>query len=104
MPTPRNPAQKRYIKRFLATMAVYVATVLAASYGFAHFHIIGLAAYALAIAPGLPILGVIAVIGLYLAEEKDEFERSVLVESMLWGIGFTLALCSIWGLLETYVG
>jgi hypothetical protein len=101
---PLNPAQKRYIRRFMLTMAAYMVLILGASYAFAHFHIAGLAAYALAIAPGIPLLGVIAVIGLYLAEEKDEFERSVLVEAMLWGIGFTLALCSVWGLLEVYAG
>jgi hypothetical protein len=104
MPTLRNPAQKRYIKRFLPTMAAYIAVIFGASYAFDRFHPTGIAAYALAIAPGIPILGVIAVIGLYLAEEKDEFERSVLVESMLWGIGFTVALCTVWGLLEIYAG
>jgi hypothetical protein len=85
-------------------MAVYALAIITVSYVFSHFHPAGVLAYALAVAPGIPILGVIAVIGLYLAEEKDEFERSVLVESMLWGIGFTLALCSIWGLLEVYAG
>ncbi len=104
MPTPRSPAQKRYLKRFLPTMAAYIVVIFGSSYAFSHLHPTGLLAYALAIAPGIPILGVIAVIGLYIAEEKDEFERSVLVESMLWGIGFTIALCTVWGLLENYVG
>lgn len=103
-PTPRNPAQKRYLKRFLSVMAVYVVSIVAVSYIFSHFHPAGPVAYVLAALPGLPIIGVIAVIGLYLAEEKDEFERSVLVESMLWGIGFTMALSSVWGLLEIYAG
>ncbi|MDQ0464543.1 hypothetical protein QO010_002324 [Caulobacter ginsengisoli] len=101
---PLNPAQKRYIRRFMLTMTAYMALILAATYSFDHFHITGVAAYALAIAPGIPLLGVITVIGLYLAEEKDEFERTVLVESMLWGIGVTLAICSVWGLLEVYAG
>ncbi len=104
MSNPRTPAQKRYLARFLPTMAAYVVVIFGASYGFKLFHPTGIAAYALAIAPGIPILGVIAVIGLYLAEEKDEFQRSVLIESMLWGIGFTVALCTVWGLLEIYAG
>jgi len=40
---------------------------------------------------------------MYLAEEKDEFQRTVLVQSMLWGIGATLAVTSVWGLLENFV-
>lgn len=104
MSAQRNPAQKRYLRRFLSVMVVYALAIVAVSYTFRYFHPAGLLAYALAAAPGLPILGVIAVIGLYLAEEKDEFERSVLVESMLWGIGFTLAVSSVWGLLEVYAG
>jgi hypothetical protein len=104
MSAPRTPAQKRYLRRFLPTMAAYVAAVFAVSFGFKLLHPTGVLAYALAVIPGIPILGVIAVIGLYLAEEKDEFQRSVLVESMLRGIGFTVALCTVWGLLEIYVG
>jgi hypothetical protein len=34
-----------------------------------------------------PILGVLAVMGLYLKEEPDELERAIQVEAMLWGLG-----------------
>ena len=37
--------------------------------------------------PAIPIIGIIAVVGLYLAEEKDEFQRNLLIQSMLWGLG-----------------
>jgi len=43
------------------------------------------------------------VVGLYLAEEKDEFQRTVLIQSMLWGMGATLAVTSVWGFLENFV-
>ena len=51
---------------------------------------------------GLPILAVLVIVGLYLAELKDEFERSILVESSLWGTGTALALATFWGFLENY--
>ena len=45
------------------------------------------AAYLLAVLPAFPIMGALVVTGLYLAEEKDEFQRQLLVESVLGGIG-----------------
>jgi uncharacterized YccA/Bax inhibitor family protein len=98
-----NPAQKRYRARFGVAMTAYVVAIVAVSLSFKHLHPTGPLAYALAVLPSLPIIAVIAVIGLYIAEEKDEFVRNTLVESMLWGIGVTCALTSVWGLLEVYM-
>ena len=42
----------------------------------------------------------IAIAGLYLKEETDEFQRSIFQQSLLWSIGLVLAVTSIWGLLE----
>jgi hypothetical protein len=40
---------------------------------------------------------------MYLAEEKDEFMRNLQIQSMLWGIGATLAVTVVWGFLENFV-
>ena len=53
-----------------------------------------------AVAPAIPILGVLGIIGLYLKEEPDEFERAVSVEAMLWGLAAVLAVSTIWGFLS----
>lgn len=98
-----NPAQKRYRARFGAAIAAYVVVIIGVSLAFRYLHPTGALGYALAILPSLPIIAVIAVIGLYITEEKDEFVRNTLVESMLWGIGVTCAVTSVWGLLETYM-
>jgi hypothetical protein len=37
-----------------------------------------------------------------MAEEKDEFQRAVLVQSLLGGIGAILAVITVWGFLENY--
>ena len=37
-----------------------------------------------------------------LREEGDEFVRNILVESMLWGVGLTLSIMTVWGFLEIY--
>jgi hypothetical protein len=99
---PQNAAQRRYLQRFLPTMALYVIAILAVTWEFAHHHPTGIFVYLLAILPALPLIGTLVVVGLYLAEEPDEFERTIVVQSMLWGIGATLAVSTAWGLLETF--
>jgi hypothetical protein len=82
-----NPAQKRYWIRLLVTLAVYAAFLFLALWEFIHHHPAGVLAYALAILPAIPIVGILVILGLYLAEEKDEFLRSLTVQSMLWSLG-----------------
>ena len=95
-----NPAQRRYILRFMPLMTAYVLILFAANrYADAH-HPAGLALAMLSILPTLPLLGVILVMGLYLLEERDEFIRNRLIVSMLWGTGILLAVATVWGFLE----
>lgn len=97
-----NAAIRRYQSRFLITMLFYMVFLFAAVWAFPRYHPTGALAYLLAILPALPIIGGIVVVGLYLAEEKDEFQRSVLVQAMIWGIGATLSLTTAWGFLEVF--
>ncbi len=73
---------------------------LGAVWAFPRYHPTGALAYLLAILPALPIIGRIVVVGLYLAEEKDEFQRTLFIQVMIWGIGATLSLTTAWGFLE----
>jgi hypothetical protein len=103
MANTASPAVKRYMRRFMTAMSLYVVLIMGVSWAFSRFAFTGPLAWVLAVLPGLPILVVIGVMGLYLKEEADEFQRNVLVESMLWGVGLTLAATTVWGLLEFYV-
>jgi hypothetical protein len=76
---------------------------LAAALAVRHGHVTGVPAYLIAVFSALPILGAIVVTGLYLEEEKDEFQRNLLIQSMLAGIGATLAATEIWGNLENFI-
>ena len=98
-----NPAVRRYVWRFSGAMVLYTLFLILAVWEFKHRNPTGALAYLLAVLPSLPIIGGLVVVGLYLAEEKDEFQRTVLVQSMLWGIGATLAVTSVWGFLENFV-
>jgi len=100
--TPKNPAIRRYTYRLLVAMSFYIAFIVVAVYAFRE-HITGPLAYLLAALPALPIVAMLAIIGLYLAEEKDEFQRNVLVQSILWAVGATLSFTTIWGFLELFV-
>ena len=99
---PQNKAQRRYMARFFPMMGLYVICLLSITWLFRHHPPTGPMAYILAALPSLPIIGVLVIIGLYIAEETDEFERSILVQSMLWGLGVALSISTIWGSLEDF--
>ena len=98
--TTSNLAVRRYMRRNLITMLLYALSLALVVWVFLRFHPTGVLAYLLAVLPAIPLTGLLAIFGLYLAEEKDEFLRSVGVQCMLWGIGGTLAVTNIWGFLE----
>ena len=99
---PKSKAGLRYIYRFAPTMALYVVFLFIAKWGFRHLHPTGVLAYLLAALPALPLIGTLAIVGLYISEESDEFERSIIVQSMLWGLGGALSVGTIWGFLEDF--
>ncbi|HWU81305.1 MAG TPA: hypothetical protein VN158_14720 [Caulobacter sp.] len=100
MGNPLTPAGRRYLARFFPAMFSYVVVLLASLWFIETYHPKGPLLWVLGVAPAIPVIAVIAVMGLYMMEETDEFLRTVLVQSMLWGIGVTLALCTAWGFLE----
>jgi hypothetical protein len=99
---PTTKAGRRYVYRLAPTMAIYLVFLFIAQWSFHHLHPTGIIVYVLAVLPALPLIGSIAIVGLYIAEESDEFERSIVVQSMLWGFGGTFAVSTIWGFLEEF--
>lgn len=97
---PSTPAGRRYLKRFVPTMTAYVLALFASNRIAEAVQPEGLPLVALSFLPALPIIGVIFVIGLYLAEEKDEYLRQRIVLSMLVGLGLMLSVTTAWGFLE----
>ena len=100
-----SPARYRFEDRFLFFIVpLFVLTGILDIWGFHyhHLHPAGALAVLCAAVQSSPIIGFIVIIGLYLAEEKDEFQKSVLVQSMLWAIGATLAVTTFWGSMEKF--
>ena len=93
-------ATKRYLRRFFPTMAAYVIALFFATWAIKHWQPEGPLLVFLSVLPALPIIGVIAVIGLYLVEETDEYLRGRAVSAMVIGMGIMLSVASAWGFME----
>ncbi|HEX6742057.1 MAG TPA: hypothetical protein VF079_09740 [Sphingomicrobium sp.] len=100
--TARTPAWRTYNIRVIWLSAIYALFLVGAVYGFKHDLITGPAAYAVAILPALPIIGIFGAIGRYLVEEQDEYVRMLMVRQTLWASGFTLSLATVWGFLDNF--
>jgi hypothetical protein len=98
----KDVVRRRYIIRCLIGAGMVIFLSFVASLSFRQGHLNGPLAWAVAVLPALPIIWVIIETGRYLADEKDEFQRSVLVQSLLGGIGGILATTTIWGFLEDF--
>ncbi len=100
MPCPSNPAQRRFIARMLVVAVFCLAFSAIAVIGVRHMHVTGVLGWLLALLPALPIAASLIVTGVYLAEEKDEFQRNLYIQAILAGVACTLALTTAWGYLE----
>jgi hypothetical protein len=98
----RTTAWKRYNMRNIWLSLLYAAFLIPAVYGFKHHLIAGPVAWIVAVLPAIPIIGIFGAMGRYLAEEQDEYVRMLMVRQMLWAMGFTLSVATIWGFLDNF--
>lgn len=97
---PIRPVLERYRRRISVAMFAYCITLLGSIALLHNLHPRKPLLWLVAGAPAIPILGVLAVMGLYLREEQDELERAIHVEAMLWGLAVVLAVSTVWGFLS----
>lgn len=97
-----NPAVRRYALRRRACLALYAVCIIGAAFWARAGHRSGTISYIIATLPGLSVAGLLASVGMYLKEERDEFNRATLVEAILWATGLTLAIATTWGFLEDF--
>lgn len=98
----RNPAASRYFKRMALISATYVAGIVLASTVVDRDAPLGPLTIGIALLPGLALVAAIGAIGRFLTELADEYLRMLEVRKVLVATGFTLAVTSVWGLLELY--
>ena len=100
----KTPAVRRYIFRFNWAMFFYVVlSLVLADLSLHGFHPRGALACIIALLPATAIIGAIVSGGLDLAEETDEFQCHLFVQSILWGVGGIMVLTSVWGWLQIYI-
>jgi hypothetical protein len=100
----RTTARRRFQLRFFVLMAAYFVLLFAVDFLLKSYSLPAPLKVVAALAPAAPMVGVIVALGVYLTEEADEFRRVQLVQAMLWGIGLTLAVTTVWGFLESFAG
>jgi hypothetical protein len=98
----KSPAMRRYVIRIAVLMSFYLIALLGASRAFRAELVSGPAAYALAIVPALPVIGVFWAVMRLLVEEPDEFMRLLMVRQALVATGFCLTVMTIWEFLQNF--
>lgn len=97
-----RPAMRRYNNRLALTMVVYVVTLMVTTELYRRGLAAGPLGYVLALLPAIPILGIFALYGRYFREETDEFQRQMVMTSLIWSGAATLCEATVWGFLETF--
>ena len=98
----RTAAWKRYNWRVVWLSLLYAILLMGAVYAFKHGLVGGAGAYAVAVLPALPIIGIFGAMGRYLVDEQDEYVRALMVRQTLWASAITLSIATIWGFLESF--
>lgn len=99
---PPSPAVRRYLRRLAGFMLVYFVLIFAAGYIFRHMPPEKPLAYAVAVLPAFPILGVFWTIFRLLVEETDEYMRMLFVKQSLFATAFCLTIMTVWEFLQNY--
>jgi hypothetical protein len=95
-----NSARRRYTLRLGIAMGAYIVTLTVALHFVGTASVKGAPALVLGLLPGLSVTGIFWAFGKLLLEEKDEYQRLLLVRQSLVATGFTLSIATIWGFLE----
>lgn len=104
-PYVSSPARYRFEDRFLFFILPLMLLVVMMKIGLDHFHLHPAGAWAVlcAAVASSPFIAMIFSVGFYLAEEKDEFQRTLFVQAILWGFGVTACVAVFWLMLGTFI-
>ena len=97
-----HPAMRRYVRRFVPITVGYMASIALATFVIIDNAPANALTIGLALLPGLAVLGWLWAMARLLVELDDEYLRMLEVRKMLVATGLTLAITSVWGLLELY--
>jgi hypothetical protein len=87
-----NAAQRRYLQGAFGVMLSYMGLVVSSRLAVNRWHPQGWHLYLAAALPTIPILCFAYVVGRYLREEHDEYQRDIQIRGMLWGTAVVLSI------------
>ena len=99
--TLTTPNRRFLIRLAIATIALALS-VTAARHLVGQGNISGPAIWALAVIPGLAMVGIFYAYGMLILEQKDEFIRMLLLRQLIIGTGVALSFAVGWGFLESF--
>jgi hypothetical protein len=88
------------MRRVWPTWVIYVVVLLGSKWLLEAAPPSGVFKYLVAVAPAIPLVVVIFLVGQLMYGKEDEFKRALWAEAMLWGTAITLAATTVWGFLE----
>ena len=89
-------------KKRKVAIEVFIYGVFLPAVLFAHPHRNSLGAYVFALFLSLTMVGTMIALAMMAARQTDEFQRTLLTQAMIWGIGGTLSINTGSGLLEFF--
>ncbi|HAU22986.1 MAG TPA: hypothetical protein DCS24_10435 [Erythrobacter sp.] len=93
---------RRYLLRMIVVSIVYLSSLFLASQLIESGGDITPLAVVLALVPGIAMSGYFWAIGSLIVEQKDEFQRMLVVRQALIATAIALSLASTWGFLESF--
>lgn len=97
-----NPAKRRYLRSSMGVMLSYMGLVMSSRIMVTRWHPKGWHLGVAAALPTIPILCLAFIVGRYLREEKDEYQRDIVIRGMLWGSAVALSVSVFGGFLQAY--
>ncbi len=98
----KSVAEKNYLRRMMQTMAGYLLVVMCTTLLVRHGGVTGWSLYVFAILPAIPVLRLLHVVALYLHEERDEYQRLLVVRAILCGTTVVLMVVAFTDFLRSY--
>ncbi len=98
-----NPRQRRFLLLTFGLVELFFISMASSIYYFDTRHPVGGVLYGMTAVLVILLLASVAMLVRWVAVEMDEFQRSVLVRALLWGVAGTCAICGVWMVLERSV-
>ena len=93
---------RRFLFRLGSSAAILVLSHVAARYLIDQELVGSPVVWAVALVPGLAMIGIFYAYGMLIIEQKDEFIRMLVLRQLIIATGIALSFATVWGFLEEF--